>query len=168
MLKIHHKLWPRLKHNEVKSGLSLFVLRQNKHACMLSRFSRVRLFATPWTVARQAPLSMGFSRQEYWSGLPCPPPGDFPDSGIEPAFLHLLDWQLGSLPLVPPRKPEAESMAYQMPNSKNDGKRCGTPRSVLGSLGFKCTCGSSKCDKHETQPKGESPQDEDGLPHIKT
>ena len=38
---------------------------------------------TPWTAARQAPLSMGFSRQEYWSGLPCPPPGDLPDSGTE-------------------------------------------------------------------------------------
>ena len=42
------------------------------------------LFATPWTVARQAPLSMGFSRQEYWSGLPFPPPGDLPNPGIEP------------------------------------------------------------------------------------
>ena len=50
---------------------------------MLSRFSRVQLFATLWTVARQAPLSMGFSRQEYWSGLPCPPPGDLPDLGTE-------------------------------------------------------------------------------------
>jgi len=39
---------------------------------------------TPWTVARQAPPSMGFSRQEYWSGLPCPPPWDLPNSGIEP------------------------------------------------------------------------------------
>ena len=46
--------------------------------------SRVRLFATPWTVARQAPLSMGFSRQEYWSGLPFPSPGDLPDPGMEP------------------------------------------------------------------------------------
>ena len=43
----------------------------------------VQLFATPWTVARQAPLSMGFSRQGYWSGLPCPPPGDLSDPGIE-------------------------------------------------------------------------------------
>ena len=43
----------------------------------------VRLFATPWTVTYQAPPSMGFSRQEYWSGLPFPPPGDFPDPGIE-------------------------------------------------------------------------------------
>ena len=50
---------------------------------MLSRFSRVPLFVTPWTIAHQAPLSMGFSRQEYWSGLPCPPTGDPPYSGIE-------------------------------------------------------------------------------------
>ena len=47
--------------------------------------SCVRLFATPWTVAYQASLSMGFSRQEYWSGLPLPSPGDVPDPGIEPA-----------------------------------------------------------------------------------
>ena len=46
--------------------------------------SRVQLFATLWTVAYQAPLSMGFSRQEYWSGLPFPSPGDLPDAGIEP------------------------------------------------------------------------------------
>ena len=54
---------------------------------MLSRFSPVRLFATLWTVARQAPLSMGFSRQEHWSGLPGPPPGDLPKSGIKPESL---------------------------------------------------------------------------------
>ena len=44
-------------------------------------------FVTPWTVARQAPLSMGFHRPEYWSGLLCPPPGDLPDPGIEPMSL---------------------------------------------------------------------------------
>ena len=44
-------------------------------------------FATPWTVARQVPLSMGFPKQEYWSGLPHSPPGDLPDPGIEPTFL---------------------------------------------------------------------------------
>ena len=49
---------------------------------MPSRFSHVQLFATPWTVAHQTPLSMGFSRQEHWSGLPCPPPGDIPGPGI--------------------------------------------------------------------------------------
>ena len=53
---------------------------------MLSHFSRVRLLATPWTVADQAPPSIGVSRQEYRSGLPCPPPGGLPDPGIE---LHL-------------------------------------------------------------------------------
>ena len=51
--------------------------------CVLSHFSLVRLFETPWTVAHQVPLSRGFSRQEYWSGLPCPPPGDLLDLGIE-------------------------------------------------------------------------------------
>ena len=51
---------------------------------LLSRFSRVQLFATLWTVARQAPLSMGFSRQEYLSGLPFLPSGDVPKPGIEP------------------------------------------------------------------------------------
>ena len=50
--------------------------------------SRVQLFATPLTIARQAPQSMGFSRQEYWSGLPFPCPGDLPDPGIEPGLLH--------------------------------------------------------------------------------
>ena len=58
--------------------------KHSHHVCALSHFSRILLFATPWTVAPQAPLSMGFSRQEYWSGLPCPPPGDLPNPGIEP------------------------------------------------------------------------------------
>ena len=54
---------------------------------MLSHFSHVGLFATPWTAAYQAPLSMGFSGQEHWSGLPCPPPGDLPNPGIKPESL---------------------------------------------------------------------------------
>ena len=52
---------------------------------VVQSLNRVQLFVTLWTVAHQAPLSMGFSRQEYFSGLPCPPPGDLPDPGIEPA-----------------------------------------------------------------------------------
>ena len=56
-------------------------------ACVLSHFSHVWLFATLWTVAHQAALSMGFSRQEYYSRLPCPPPGDLPHPGIEPTSL---------------------------------------------------------------------------------
>ena len=55
--------------------------------CKLSGISHVWLFPTLWTVAHQAPLSKGFSRQEYGGGLPCPPPGDLPDPGIEPASL---------------------------------------------------------------------------------
>ena len=54
--------------------------------CMLNHFSCVRLFATLWTAACQASLSMGLSRQEYCSGLPCPPPGNLPDPGIQPSF----------------------------------------------------------------------------------
>ena len=72
--------------------------------CVLSCFSCVRLFVTLWTVARQAPLSIGFSRQESWSGLPCPPPGDLPDPGIEPAPPVSLALQVDSLPPEPPRK----------------------------------------------------------------
>ena len=62
-------------------------------------------FATPWTVADQDPLSMKFSRQEYWSGWPFPPPGDLHNPGIHPHLFRLLHWQAGSLPLAPPRKP---------------------------------------------------------------
>ena len=54
---------------------------------MLSCFSHIQLFVTLWTAAHQAPLSMGFFRQEYWSGLLCPPPEDLPDPGIEPMSL---------------------------------------------------------------------------------
>ena len=59
---------------------------------MLNRFSRVRPFVTPWTVAYQIPLSTGFSRQEYWSGLPGPPAGDLSNPGIEPKSLMSLTW----------------------------------------------------------------------------
>ena len=52
----------------------------------MKSLSRVQLFATPWIVAYQVPPSMGFSRQEYWSGLPFPSPGELPDPGIEPGF----------------------------------------------------------------------------------
>ena len=60
------------------------------HACMLSRFRCVQLFVTPWTVAHQTSLSMGFSRRECWSGLPCPPPEHLPNPGIKPVSLMSL------------------------------------------------------------------------------
>ena len=68
---------------------------------MLSHFSCVRLFETLWTVAQQAPLSMGFSSQEYWSGLPYPLPGDLPLAGIKPKTPAAPALQADSLPLSP-------------------------------------------------------------------
>ena len=75
------------------------------HTCMLSCFSHFQLFVTLWTVACQGPLSMGFSRQEYWSGLPCPSPGDLPNPGIEPASLMSPALAGELLSLVPRGKP---------------------------------------------------------------
>ena len=68
------------------------------YTIVVSLLTWVQLFATPWTVARQALLSMGFPRQEHWSGLPFPSPGDLLDPGIEPVrvFKH---WEASSLPL---------------------------------------------------------------------
>ena len=60
---------------------------------------------TPWTVARQAPQSMGFSRQEYWSVLSCPSPGGLPNTGTEPSSLMSPALAVGSLPSEPPGKP---------------------------------------------------------------
>ena len=68
----------------------------------MKSFSRALLFVTPWTVAYQAPPSMGFSRQEYWSGLPFPSPGDLPDPGIEPRSPA---FQADALTSEPPEKP---------------------------------------------------------------
>ena len=71
----------------------------------MKSLSHVRLFATPWTVARQAPLSMRFSRQECWSGLPFPSPGDLPDPGIEPGSPAL---ESDALTYDPPGKPKTQ------------------------------------------------------------
>ena len=65
----------------------------------MNSLSRVQLFSTPWTVADQAPLTMEFSRQEYWSGLPFPSPEDLPNPGMEPGSPTL---RAGALPSEPP------------------------------------------------------------------
>ena len=80
------------------------------HSCLtlcdpMNSLGPYGLFATLWTVAHQAPLSMEISRQEYRSGLPFPPPGDLPNPGIEPASLMSPALAGGSLPLVPLGKP---------------------------------------------------------------
>ena len=79
------------------------------HACVLSRS---QLFVTPWTVAHQAPLSMGFSRQEYWSRLPFPPPGDLLHPGIETASPVSPALAGGFFITVPPRKPFEKSRVW--------------------------------------------------------
>ena len=76
--------------------------------------SHVQLFATSWTVAYEAPQSMGFSRQEYWSGLPFPSPEDLPNRGIEPRSPAL---QADALPPEPPEKPLAEIVTLWASNS---------------------------------------------------
>ena len=83
---------------------------------------RVHLSATPWTAARQAPLSMGFSRQEHWSGLPCPSPEDLPDPGIKPG----------------PPAPQADSLPSECQGSLNEntgGEQVHTREQSLGQMG---------------------------------
>ena len=86
--------WPRLVPFLVSLGrkppasdYKVQILAAGQCACMLHCFTCVRLFATLWAIACQAPLSMGFSKQDYWNGLLCSPSGDLPDPGIEAVFL---------------------------------------------------------------------------------
>ena len=100
-----------LQHHNSKASIlqhSAFFIVQLSHPYMttgkimkMKLLSRVQLFATPWTVAYQAPPSMGFSRQECWNGLPFPSPGDLPNPGIEPGSPAL---QADALPFEPPGK----------------------------------------------------------------
>ena len=82
----HWLVFSKNLHNSRLKSIPGSILRCVR-ACMLSCFSHAQLIVILWTVACQASVSMGSSRQEYWSGLPCPPPGDLPNSGIELAFL---------------------------------------------------------------------------------
>ena len=91
-------------------------------AGMLSHFSHVQPFVTPWTVAQQAPLSMGFSRQEYWNGLPCPPAETLPNPGIKPAS---------------PTSPALASRFWEKPPGKPQAKQAG--QRLLLSREFPCS-----------------------------
>ena len=87
-MKVITKESIHLKLNVIQGKVHIHSSVTKLHACVsVKSLSRVQLFATLWTVAPQAPLSMGFSRQGYWSGLLCPLPGDLPDSGIGPESL---------------------------------------------------------------------------------
>ena len=82
LLPAQHFSWCALHISKACSGQLVVLIA--RYVCVLSCFSYVRLFSTLWTVASQAPLSMGFSRQDYWSGLSFSPPGDLPNPGIKP------------------------------------------------------------------------------------
>ena len=97
---------------------------------MLSCFSRVQLFATLWTIARQAPLSTGFSRHEYWSGLPCPPPGDLPNPGTEPtSYISFIGRQV----LVTSAIWEAPMMVSVSTKNKQTNKKKRTTNQLISS-----------------------------------
>ena len=111
--------WPRLVPFLVSLGrkppasdYKVQILAAGQCACMLHCFTCVRLFATLWAIACQAPLSMGFSKQDYWNGLLCSPSGDLPDPGIEPGSLMSPAWQVGSLPLEPHGRPMQDNGLY--------------------------------------------------------
>ncbi|CAI9152781.1 unnamed protein product [Rangifer tarandus platyrhynchus] len=90
----------KCEHRGEGEGGKNWEIRIDTYTCVHSKSSQpCPTLCNPWTAAHQAPLSMGFSRQEYWSGLPCPIPGDFQTQGLNPCLLHLLHWQASSLPL---------------------------------------------------------------------
>ena len=99
-------------------------------------FSHVRLFVTLWTASHHAPLSMGFTRQHYWSGLPHPSPGDLLDPEIKAVPLMSLHWHTGSLLLVPPGKPCFSPMSW-FSTIMTDTRRCLVLLSGLHLLKFK-------------------------------
>ena len=107
--------------------------------CMLSLFIHVQLFATPWTVTHQTPLSMGFSRKEYWSGLPCLPPGYLPDPGIEPDSLTSLAFIGRVFTTEPPGKSLVQLLLLLL-SCFSRVRLCATPQTAAHqappSLGF--------------------------------
>ena len=101
--------------------MSIFIPIPKKVKVKVKSLSRVQLFLTPWTAACQAPLSMGFSRQEYWSGEPFPSPGDLPDPGIKPRSPTL---QADALTSEPPGKPQSQSQIPIPIPKKGNAKEC--------------------------------------------
>ena len=117
---------------------------------MLSRVSCIWLLATLWTVAHQAPLSMGFSRQEYWSGLPFPSPGDLPDPGIKPRSPAL---QADALTSEPPGKPRTVVIKlYFIPQGSSAGRDMVERKTFVI-----CVCGHLQSfSKGSSQPRDRS------------
>ena len=121
-----------IKSNLISVGWETHKLENNNNKVMskvkVISLSLLRLFATPWTVACQAPPSMGFSRQECWCGLPFPSPGDLPNPGIEPESSAL---QADALPWEPSGKPSL-IITKKCPNSHEGSE----PHARLPKLGI--------------------------------
>ena len=100
---------PQINKKHLTINIFSIFNRKKKKKRPESEVTQMCLLVTPWTVYYQAPPSMGFSRQEYWSGLTFPSPGDLPDPGIEPRSPTL---QADSLPSEPPEKPYVESRTW--------------------------------------------------------
>ena len=111
-------LLPGLVSHTANKEDSLGVFTCNRGKSKVKSLSRVRLFVTPWTAAHQAPQSMGFSRQDYWSGLPFPSRGDLPDSGIKPESPAL---EADALTSEPPGKLNPNK--YSRPRSRDSQKK---------------------------------------------
>ena len=109
----------KLSVHNTESGKIITTLLINYEQTNVKSLSCVRLFAAPWTVAYQAPPSVEFSRQKYWSGLPFPSPGDFPNPGIEPRSPAL---QADALPTEPPGKPKNTWAAYPFSRGSSQPK----------------------------------------------
>ena len=126
--------------------------------------SRVRLFATPWTGAHQAPLSLGFSRQEYWSGLPFPSPGELPDPGIEPRSPAL---QADALTSEPPGKPtlQQENRLNEKPRHRNEQRPFTATRKSESEVAQSCPtlCNAMDCSLPDSSCPWDSPGKNTGV-----
>ena len=125
-----------------------WVFRQKKERKVKS-LSFVQLFVTPWTIAYQRPRSMGFSRQEHWSGLPFPSPGDIPDPGIEPQSSTL---QADTSPSEPPGKPLAHECAQSSLLSRTTGDQGPAPEGLFRSAVRWARGGKTADDQTEACP----------------
>ena len=117
-------------------------------------------FATPWTAARQTPLSRGFLKQEYWSGLPFPSPGDLPDPGIEPALAALAD---GCFTTEPPGKPSSRLVQAQDPLHRKGEAQLGMTYYSFCHFPLSKTCHhlNSRCVRVDSTSDGRSCQSHD-------
>ena len=119
---------------EIQFFLNFYIMIES-----VRQLSCVWLFETPWTITHQAHPSMGFSRQEYWSGLPCPPPGDLPDPGVKPASPEVPALQVDSLLLSHGGKPLLCLTDCNIPNTQD-----AEPGTLLGVYKWLWNEGSSQ------------------------